>query len=302
MGFTPDGEFPIVHGEMGILVFDLAQKLRPTLSKDDLRLSKLEAGEAHNMVPRQARAVLAGDKKSFDMIAQKVRTYAADTGYNIKARRQGNSLVIEAEGIAAHGAHPDLGLNALSIMMEFLGGLEFPCDDLTDFISFYNEHIGFDLHGERIGCKFEDNPSGPLIFNVGKANISEELANITVNIRYPVTYTDADVIAGIETVLEGSSIGIVTDFVQAPIYMDLDTPMVSKMLKAYVDETGDTESKPIVQGGGSYAKMVNNILAFGALLPDEENTMHQADERFRIDSFMKMARIYARTLLSLCCE
>jgi succinyl-diaminopimelate desuccinylase len=231
-----------------------------------------------------------------------VKDYAADTGYNIKARRQGSSLVIEAEGIAAHGAHPELGLNALSIMMDFLGRLEFPCDDLTDFISFYNEHIGFDLHGERIGCKFEDNPSGPLIFNVGKANISEELANITVNIRYPVTYTDTDVISGIETVLEGSSVGIITGFVQAPIFMDLDNPMVKKMLKAYIDETGDTESKPIVQGGGSYAKMVNNILAFGALLPDEENTMHQADERFRVDSFMKMARIYARTLLSLCCE
>lgn len=25
-GFTPDGEFPAIHGEMGILIFDLAKK------------------------------------------------------------------------------------------------------------------------------------------------------------------------------------------------------------------------------------------------------------------------------------
>ena len=58
----------------------------------------------------------------------------------------------------------------------------------------------------------------------------------------------------------------------------------------------------IVQGGGSYAKMVNNILCFGGEFPGEENTMHQADEKFCIESFMKMARIYARAIYSLCCE
>ena len=78
--------------------------------------------------------------------------------------------------------------------------------------------------------------------------------------------------------------------------------VAGKTLKAYTDETGDTESKAIVQGGGSYAKMVNNILCFGAEFPGEENTMHQANEKFNIESFMKMARVYARAIYSLCCE
>jgi succinyl-diaminopimelate desuccinylase len=26
-GFTPDGEFPAIHGEMGILIFDLVKKI-----------------------------------------------------------------------------------------------------------------------------------------------------------------------------------------------------------------------------------------------------------------------------------
>jgi succinyl-diaminopimelate desuccinylase len=55
-------------------------------------------------------------------------------------------------------------------------------------------------------------------------------------------------------------------------------------------------------GGGTYAKMFNNTLAFGAAFPEDENTMHQADEKFSIESFMKMTRVYARAIKSLCCE
>ncbi|MBQ3291082.1 MAG: dipeptidase PepV [Mogibacterium sp.] len=302
MGFTPDGEFPIVNGEMGIMVFDIAQKFSANLNKDDLRLTRLEGGTAHNAVPRLAKAVLAGDSRYFSSIIDMAAQYHEQTGYKIKARKQGSSLVIETEGIAAHGAHPWLGLNAVSILMDFLGRVHFANEDLNDYIAFYNDHLGFDLHGERFGCNLEDNPSGPLILNVGIANISEELASLSINVRYPVTFTGKDVTDGIEQVLRDTSIGLIIRMEQGPIYMELDSPMVSKMLKAYTDETGDTESKAIVQGGGSYAKMVNNILCFGAEFPGEENTMHQANEKFNIESFMKMARVYARAIYSLCCE
>jgi succinyl-diaminopimelate desuccinylase len=78
--------------------------------------------------------------------------------------------------------------------------------------------------------------------------------------------------------------------------------MVVKMMEAYREETGDASAEPIVIGGGTYAKAFNNILAFGAEFPDDEATMHQANEKLSIESFMKMARIYARAIESLCCQ
>ena len=302
MGFTPDSAFPLVNGEMGILEYTLAQKLKPAASKDDLRLTRLEAGTAVNIVPKDCRAVIAGNKQYFDSVTARVREYAAETGYNIKARKQGSSVCIEAAGKAAHGAHPEKGLNSLSIMMGLLGRIDFACRELNDFIDFYNDHIGFDIHGERFGCKFEDDPSGPLILNVGTANIDEELAEVSIGIRYPVTFTGEQIVSGIEQVLEGTSIGIVSGFAETPVYMPPDDPMVEKLLTAYTEETGDNEHTAMVAGGGTYAKMIHNILAFGGLFPGEEDTMHQADEKLSIDSFMKMARIYARAIVSLCCE
>ncbi len=302
MGFTPDGEFPVINGEMGIMVFDLAKKLSQTPAREDLRLTRLEGGTASNAVPADAKAVIAGDKKYFDLIADKAKAYAAETGYKISTKKQGNSLVIETKGVAAHGAHPDLGLNAVSIMMDFLGRVPFASEELNDYIAFYNDHIGFDLHGERFGINFEDNKSGPLILNVGVANINEELASLTVNIRFPVTYSEVDMMVGMQKHMADTSIGIITRVVHVPIFMDLDSPLVSKLFKAYRDETGDTETPPMVIPGGTYAKMVNNILCYGGLFPGEEDTMHQADEALSIESFMKMARIYAKAIYSLCCE
>ncbi len=302
MGFTPDGEFPLVNGEMGIMVFELAQKLTAGIPKDELRLTKLEGGLVHNAVPKTCKAVLAGDSKHFDKVIDLANQFASETGYNLKARKQGASLALEAEGIAAHGALPWLGLNANSIMMAFLGRIDFADDALNDYIKFYNEHVGFDLHGERLGIAFEDEPSGKLIANVGLANFNEELASVTINIRYPATMNDKQCIEGIESVIRDTNVGLVVKMIQGPVYMDLDSDMVRKLIGAYQDETGDTESQSKVLAQGTYAKMVNNILCYGGLFPGEDDTMHQADEKFPVESFMKMARVYARALYSLCCE
>ena len=302
MGFTPDSDFPLVNGEMGILVFDLAQKLTKQISKEGLRLTKMEAGKAFNAVPGSARAVVAGDEKYYELIKDRLAQFVVETGYTIKAKKQGSSLVIEATGVATHGAHPDRGLNAISILMEFLGRLQFNNEEINDFIDFYNDHIGFDMHGERMGCAFSDEPSGKLILNPAIVRITEDIATLTVNIRYPVTCTSEAVYEGIENTIGKNNIGVVKDIDFRPIYQAADSPFVGTLMDAYRSETGDMDAQPFSIAGGTYAKDVNNTLAFGGLFPGEEDTMHQTDEHKTVDNLMKMARIYARAIYSICCE
>lgn len=301
-GFTPDGDFPLVNGEMGNMTFDLAQKLTKQTDKESLRLTKLEAGTAPNAVPGLCRASLAGDSKMYEAIKGRAEQYAVETGYDLKAKKQGTALVLEATGVPAHGAHPELGLNAISIMMGFLERLQFGNEEVNDFIAYYNEYIGFNLHGEACGCELEDEKSGKLIFNVGMASINEDFASVTVNIRYPVSETSDKVFEGIEKTLEKTLIGIVKKSDDKPIYMDTDSELVQKLIGAYRDETGDAEAEPFVIGGGTYAKHIANTLAFGAMFPGEEDTMHQNDENKSIELLMKAARIYARAIHDICFE
>lgn len=303
MGITPDGDFPLINGEMGILIFDIAQKLKKHSKKDGLILRKMESGTAPNIVPGTAKAVIASeDAADYDKIAEIAKAYAAETGYDLKTKKSGSSLSVEAHGIAAHGARPSTGLNSVSIMMGFLGRLQFASEELNEFIMYYNEHIGFNLSGEKIGCAFEDGPSGKLIFNVGMAEINEDIASVTINIRYPVSNTDAEVYAGIEETMKGTGIGIVKKTQESPVFIPLDDPFVKKLMEAYVEVTGDTVNKPQVIGGGTYAKLMSRVLAYGAAFPGEEDRMHQANERLDLDSYEKMAQIYAKTIYKICCE
>ena len=302
LGFTPDADFPLVNGELGIMVFELARKFSYRPTKDDLRLTKLEGGIAFNAVPAVAKAVITGSKDQYDLISDRAKLYCEETGYKLKAKKQGASLVIESFGMAAHGAHPELGLNAVSILMDFLGRINFTNEELNDFIAFYNDHIGFDLHGERIGCHFEDRPSGPLIFNVGVANINEDIATIAVNVRYPIHTTGEQVLSGIEGVLGDSQIGLISRVDSKPIHCHRADPICQMYMQAYQEVTGDTEAEPLIIRGGTYAKMFNNILAYGAAFPDDPNTMHQANEKFSKESFMKMAKVYAKAIKAFCFE
>ena len=93
-------------------------------------------------------------------------------------------------------------------MMEFLGRLNFANESTNDFVKFYNEHIGYDLHGERAGCAFEDSQSGRLIFNVGMIALDKKTVQLTINIRYPVTMDAEEVYSGLMTVLDSYDLGM----------------------------------------------------------------------------------------------
>lgn len=304
-GFTPDGDFPVINGEKGILTFDLVRKL-PDRKLKGLTLRSLEGGSAPNMVPEKARALVNSDTPA---IYEKIKEQAEAFGElypeirgmkpKITARPMGKSLEIAVEGKSAHAAQPHLGLNAISVLMEFLGQLNFALEEVNDVISFYNKCIGQDINGERIGCKMEDEKSGPLTFNVGVAAFDKKSLTFTVNVRFPVTQTEDDVYNGIVPITDQYDVGIVKKYYQAPIYFEPDSPMVKTFMEIYQENTGDMESDPLTIGGGTYARAMDNCVAFGALFPGDPDLMHQRDERLAIDRLELMTKIYADAIYRL---
>lgn len=296
-GFTPDAEFPAIHGEKGILIFDLAKKINKSQTKS-ITLRSLVGGNAANMVADHARAVIHAE--SYDKIKEKLAAFKEETGYKINAKGIGKNLEITTQGVSSHGARPEHGFNAISSMMMFLERIEIDNEDVRDFIHFYNEHIGFDLYGEKIGCGFSDDASGKLVLNVGKVNIDDEAARLTINIRYPVTIESADVVYdSMMPILNQYNLGVVKQEGKDPIYIPADDPMIVTLMDIYRKHTGDQESKPIVIGGGTYARAMKNGVAFGATFPGEPELAHQKNEYMSIESLIKSAKIFADAICSL---
>ena len=298
-GFTPDADFPVLNGEKGILCFKIAAKLKRDTVKG-LELRKLSGGTAANMVPAAARAVIHDqDSAVYDRIRDMADNYEMTTGHGIGIHKMGKSLEITAKGKAAHGSMPEQGLNAVSVLIGFLGQLNFVNEDLCRFFDFYNDCIGLTTDGSRLGCAMADEQSGALTLNPGVLEYDGQVVSVICDVRYPVTKTADDVYDGIMPAVDRYSLGVLKLNDMPPLYHDPDSPMIKTFLDCYRSATGDLESKPIVIGGGTYARTCDNCVAFGAMFPDTPQLEHQPNERLSLDRFRQLIGIYAEAIYKL---
>ena len=86
--------------------------------------------------------------------------------------------------------------------------------------------------------------------------------------------------------------------VHAKLYVPEDSPLVSTLLRVYREQTG-LEGQPKSIGGGTYAKALPNIVAFGPIFPGEEVREHKPDEYISVDSLMRNAQIIADAMYEM---
>lgn len=297
MAFTPDADFPVIYGEKGIIVFDLVQSLSSNTCSH-IKLIDLKGGNAPNMVPDHAEATFEVD--NIEEFESKFNNYMKDKDYPVEFQVEDKIVKVIAKGISAHGSTPEKGENAISYLMKVLAGiLEGQCD-LCDFINLYNERIGFKHHGEAIGCGLEDDVSGKLNFNPGLIKYEVGKITLTINVRYPIKTSSKEVYDGIRKNLEGTKLELVEGKGDTkPLYVPKDNFLVEKLMDVYRKETGDEESQPITIGGGTYARVMENAVAFGPMFPGQEDVAHQKDEYISIEHLMKITKIYAHALYEL---
>lgn len=75
--------------------------------------------------------------------------------------------------------------------------------------------------------------------------------------------------------------------------------MVESLYKAYTDVTGDTANEPLVIGGGTYAKSLKNIIAFGPEKPEMDYHIHGADEFLLVPEMEEAVLIYMEAIKNL---
>ena len=261
-GFTPDADFPAIYGEKGILNFELSLPLAGS------GLLSIEGGEAGNMVPDWCRCAY--------------RTAA------------GEERTLETRGRSAHASTPEKGDNAIDKMMAELArqGVESP------LVSFYQTHLGGDFTGGKLGCGFSDEQSGGLTVNAGLLRTENGRITLTLDIRNPVTFTCADVEAPLRRACEAFGLACECTENMESIYMDKNGRVVQTMVEVYRAVTGD-RSEPTVIGGGTYARAMPGIVAFGPMQPGRECTEHQRDEYILLEDLFTAKEIYRQAIEKL---
>lgn len=297
MAFTPDADFPVIHGEKGIIVFDLVYDIGE-IKEDDVILLSIKGGNAPNMVPDYAEVVL--QSKNICKTDTDLAKFLENNDYPISLEIGDGEVKISAKGQSAHGSTPEKGQSAISYLMEFLEEAFEEDSYLNKFVKLYNKKIAFNHHGENIGCGFSDDISGKLNFNPGVIKLVDGKIVVTVNVRYPIKSTAEEVYNGIRNNIKGTGLELIEDESDMkPLYIPKDNFLVEKLMDVYIRQTGDNTSEPITIGGGTYARAMQNAVAFGPMFPGQDDVAHQKDEYISIEHLIKITKIYAQALYEL---
>ena len=81
-------------------------------------------------------------------------------------------------------------------------------------------------------------------------------------------------------------------------YVPADSELVQKLLESYELYFGK-KGEPIAIGGGTYAKAMPNIVAFGCEYMDVDCHIHDDNEFVTRDSLLFQSEVYAEALLNL---
>ncbi|PLT32237.1 dipeptidase PepV [Bacillus sp. V5-8f] len=298
IGFAPDADFPIINAEKGIWDFAIVQNGEGDKpSGFGIDVAEFTSGRRVNMVPDYAIARLVADGKQ-ENISRLFRSFLQKHELNGNAAIEGNHVILELEGVSAHGMEPNNGLNAGLHLSAFLSGLEIS-GHAKKYFSFIHDYLFGDSRGNKLGIAYSDEISGDLTLNAGTLSYSREKGGrVGFSMRYPVTYKWDEGKGELEGKVESLGFAIESHTNSAPHYVESGSFLIQTLKRVYAEETGES-AELLAIGGGTYARSLEEGVAFGPLFPGKEDIAHQKDEYIDITDMLKAAAIYARAIYEL---
>ncbi|WP_324822148.1 Sapep family Mn(2+)-dependent dipeptidase [Sinanaerobacter sp. ZZT-01] len=289
---VPDGYFPVVFCEKGLLDFNLDFHIKECES--EASLVEFRGGAGRNVVPSDAvcNIQFCNEKTVRDVFRKIPKTE------NIKVAVTGTQMTITSKGKACHAMAPDEGENAISRLIGVLSLFDVK-SDFADFAVRYNKYIGMDYNGGLFGLGFHDEMSGKLTFNIGKITFDKGKVHLEGNLRHPASMRKEEITDVMKDTGDKSNFEYEEYDYLAPVFIEEKSPVFEALMSSYQRITGDVTTNPLAIGGATYARAIPGAVAFGALFPHEEEMAHKANEFLSIDSYMKMTEIYADALENL---
>ncbi|AHI53625.1 dipeptidase PepV [Spiroplasma sabaudiense Ar-1343] len=275
IGYTPDGQFPLVYAEKWILDCDIS-------ANNPINYEVL-GGDAYNVVNDIVK--YKGPKQK--EISEYLKKHKISTAW------ENDFLVVK--GKSAHGSLPERGINAGTWLFKamFENGIK---DAWSDFIA--NQcHQNFQM--ERFFGDLTDE-SGKLTANIGIFEFNNQSQRLTFNFRIPVHCNVEEQIINIfNDFCKKNGFNYATKAIEPRVYMSKDSELVKKIMSVYQEVTGDLKATPAAIGGGTFAKAMPNVVAFGAEFDLENSSMHSYNESIKVSELEMMLEIYTKSLVKL---
>lgn len=292
--FTPDGQFPVVFSEKGIYTFSFKDRF----IKENTSILDIVGGIRSNVVPEEARVFLKKD--IYDRALKELENFKeAPCAFEVLEKE--SFLEIVCKGIPAHASSPQRGVNPITWLFRFLNKIISERDSLKRFVNFMDGVVGIETDGSGLNIKTKNEETGDLTLSCGIVKIITEnpsAISVKFNIRYPINTDESYLDSTLYKVAKESGIEFIKENHNAPLYFSKEHPLVKKLQKVFKEVT-NRDDEPVALGGGTYAKLMPNTVAFGPNFKEFKGNPHGFDEKMDIDMLKQGMLMYALGVLEL---
>lgn len=292
--FTPDGQFPVVFSEKGIYTFSFKDRF----IKENTSILDIVGGIRSNVVPEEARVFLKKD--IYDRALKELENFKeAPCAFEVLEKE--SFLEIVCKGIPAHASSPQRGVNPITWLFRFLNKIISERDSLKRFVNFMDRVVGIETDGSGLNIKTKNEETGDLTLSCGIVKIITEnpsAISVKFNIRYPINTDESYLDSTLYKVAKESGIEFIKENHNAPLYFSKEHPLVKKLQKVFKEVT-NRDDEPVALGGGTYAKLMPNTVAFGPNFKEFKGNPHGFDEKMDIDMLKQGMLMYALGVLEL---
>ncbi len=299
--FSPDADFPCIYAEKSILNSSIYMNY-PENSNSNIKIKKIDCNNnALNVVPKFCSILLSINNANISMneFIEYSKKEINKNNFEIDIYKISDSEIkFTSYGIQAHGAHPDLGINAISRLIIILNKIFKYYNIQISLFDFFDKYIGTDFSGKNLDINFEDE-TGKLTLNVSHFSLEDSKLKIKMNIRIPVE-TSTDIInKEFEKRCEFYNNLFYNIISCLPaLYVPKDHILVKTLCDIF-NKCTNSNNAPIAIGGGTYAKAFKNCISFGANFPGHKDMCHQTDEFIEINNLILCCKIYTEAIINL---
>lgn len=272
-GFVPDSTFPLTYAEKGLLQLKLHSDKPFALG--------CQGGDSMNAVSSHAEC------SRDEAVEHALR--ALDLPFHVTETQ------LCAEGLTAHAKNPWKGVSANLNLLRALRHAGYT----HDAIAFACDVLDGKFRFEGFSDKDLSDFSGPVTVNLGKFTLDAQGAMLGLDLRLPVTRQKEEILALVREKAAAYHLTVEEFDWLRPIHVAQDSPLVTQLLRAYREVTGDAKTEPYISAGATFARAFDNCVAFGANMPHSPTTEHQPNERVSIIKLMQAAEVYRRAFTYL---
>lgn len=264
--YSPDGDFPVVNGEKGILQVDLVftgnEPIKP--------------------------------KKFFI-------DHSMEEGFTIESLKVSGSILSSSKeflGKRALSRHPDRGVSPLKDFLTWFEEqrIEATLPEGSSIIKLWRAaKILFDQEIDVLGLMLEDPEMGKSTMALTGFKGDANEACLSLDIRYTRMQSSIKILEKLDNLAKGIGCEVKVRKERKLLYQEKDSKLITTLKDVYESVTGDV-TEVLTKGGASYARTLDHGVAFGPTFPGETANSHLENERLSISSIQCAMEIWIQSL------